>query len=273
MRRVLLQGGLRNGDEIERRALLRPLTGLVEEECHDAVRAEPETAAAVSAVLAAAIERLGDADFDTDTADSLCIADRRQLMLAVAGSLAGDRCWVSANCTDCGERYDVPVDRSQLPRKPAGAGFPHAEVELNGDTVTLRVPTGADQRAIRGRSHKEARDTLVRRCVVEVNGATPQDSFFDRLTSRDIETFEKALDSVAPDIGVTLAVNCPACSAQQEAEVDPYQFDVVAGSSALTEVHTLASHYHWSERDILGLTRERRRQYLGFIERSQGKVS
>ncbi len=273
MRGVLLQGGRRNGDEIERRALLRPLTGSVEEECLEALRAEPDTAAAVSAVLVAAVERLGDAPFDADTADSLCIADRRQLMLAVASSLAGDRCWVSANCKDCGERYDVPVDRSRLPRKPAGADFPHAEVKVRGDTVTLRVPTGSDQQAIRGHSHRKARDLLLRRCVVAVNGSTPPDSFFEDLQATEVNEFEDALDAVAPDIGVTLAVNCPSCSESQEVEVDPYQFDVVAGSSTLTEVHALASHYHWSERDILGLTRERRRRYLGFIERSQGKVS
>lgn len=273
MRGVLLQGGLRIGDQIERGAVLRPLTGVVEEQCYEAVATEPDTAAAVSAVLAATVERIGETCVDTGTADSLCIADRRQLMLAVVGNVAGDRCWVSADCDDCGERYDVPVDRSQLPRKPAGTGFPFAEVELRRRSITLRVPTGADQRAVCGSSHQQARELLLRRCVVAVDGRKPEESFFDGIRPSDVRLFEKALDEVAPDIGVRLAVECPACDAAQEIEVDPYQFDVVAGASMLIEVHTLASHYHWSERDILGLTRERRRRYLGFIERSQGKVS
>lgn len=33
----------------------------------------------------------------------------------------------------------------------------------------------------------------------------------------------------------------------------------------LTEVHALALHYHWSERDILALPRARRRRYLALL--------
>ena len=33
----------------------------------------------------------------------------------------------------------------------------------------------------------------------------------------------------------------------------------------LQEVHTLASYYHWSEADILGLRRDRRRTYLALL--------
>jgi hypothetical protein len=32
-----------------------------------------------------------------------------------------------------------------------------------------------------------------------------------------------------------------------------------------TEVHYLALHYHWSEREILALTRGKRRKYLGLL--------
>ena len=32
-----------------------------------------------------------------------------------------------------------------------------------------------------------------------------------------------------------------------------------------TEVHHLALHYHWSERDILALPRGRRQRYLGLL--------
>jgi hypothetical protein len=35
-------------------------------------------------------------------------------------------------------------------------------------------------------------------------------------------------------------------------------------------VHVLASTYHWSERQILGLPRSRRRLYLDLIDRSRG---
>jgi len=33
----------------------------------------------------------------------------------------------------------------------------------------------------------------------------------------------------------------------------------------LEEVHYLAFHYHWSEKDILSMTRSKRRRYLAIL--------
>jgi len=38
------------------------------------------------------------------------------------------------------------------------------------------------------------------------------------------------------------------------------------GRSVLRDVHLLASVYHWTEPDILALTRDRRADYLAMIE-------
>ncbi len=35
------------------------------------------------------------------------------------------------------------------------------------------------------------------------------------------------------------------------------------------EVHTLASHYHWSENEILDLTRNKRKEYLELINNEE----
>jgi hypothetical protein len=39
----------------------------------------------------------------------------------------------------------------------------------------------------------------------------------------------------------------------------------LAAGQLLREVHALALHYHWSEADILNLTRDRRRTYLSLL--------
>ncbi|MGH7620647.1 MAG: hypothetical protein ACREPM_25830 [Gemmatimonadaceae bacterium] len=36
----------------------------------------------------------------------------------------------------------------------------------------------------------------------------------------------------------------------------------------IEEVHVLALHYHWSESDILRLTRAKRQRYLALLERA-----
>jgi hypothetical protein len=44
------------------------------------------------------------------------------------------------------------------------------------------------------------------------------------------------------------------------------------GADALfREVHALASHYHWSETDILTMTRRQRRRYLSLIAEAQAR--
>jgi hypothetical protein len=37
------------------------------------------------------------------------------------------------------------------------------------------------------------------------------------------------------------------------------------------EVHTLAFNYHWSEKDILNLTRTKRQMYIDMIEKNLKK--
>ena len=37
------------------------------------------------------------------------------------------------------------------------------------------------------------------------------------------------------------------------------------------EIHVLALHYHWSEADLLGLPRTKRRRYLGLVARQHAR--
>ncbi len=55
-------------------------------------------------------------------------------------------------------------------------------------------------------------------------------------------------------------------------DIAGYLFAEVAarGRFLYREVHTLARYYHWSEVDILALSRERRRRYLALIDRALG---
>jgi hypothetical protein len=40
---------------------------------------------------------------------------------------------------------------------------------------------------------------------------------------------------------------------------------VTSLDTLLEEVHYLAFHYHWSEKDILSMTRSKRRRYLAIL--------
>lgn len=264
-----LPGGLWQDGSLERAVRLRPVTGRLERRLAELAGTWPEV---VSAILVETVEAIGPLPVDEASLDRLCVADRQYLLLWVARQLHGDSFWVTARCDACGARFDLGLQRSALPVKPAGPDFPFAAVVLTGRTVALRVPTGADQRRIATLDDRAALRELVRGCVTAVDGTAPPPDLATTLTPADVAQVELALDAVAPDIGTCVSTRCPDCDAERVLEVDPYA-DIGATATALfDDVHALASHYHWSEHDILSLTRERRRRYLRLIERTHGVV-
>ena len=66
---------------------------------------------------------------------------------------------------------------------------------------------------------------------------------------------------------------CPACGAANRVRVDLFRHGRLDSHGLLQEVHSLAISYHWSESEILSLSRERRQAYLGLIDRARGVLS
>ena len=98
----------------------------------------------------------------------------------------------------------------------------------------------------------------------------PDEFFFSRLNESDIEAIDEALDTASPSVCDQLLVTCPECDCSQRAELDHYTLSGINERLFYDEIHTLASHYHWSEEAILNLPRKRRRLYLSLINRSAG---
>ena len=65
-------------------------------------------------------------------------------------------------------------------------------------------------------------------------------------------------------------LTCPECERDFLAPFDTTAFFFqemrLRREALLREVHLLALYYHWSEADILALTRERRRMYLALLD-------
>src|SRR5207245_10969793 len=74
---------------------------------------------------------------------------------------------------------------------------------------------------------------------------------------------------LAPHTDLELDLSCPECGHSFATPFDCTAFffsEIRARSSHLMrEVHYLALHYHWSEAEILGLQRDRRRGYLALL--------
>ena len=72
-----------------------------------------------------------------------------------------------------------------------------------------------------------------------------------------------------PQAEIVLEAECAACGGRLSAPFDPGDYldreVLVAHHGLLREVHTLALHYGWSERDILALPARSGGAYIGLL--------
>ena len=112
---------------------------------------------------------------------------------------------------------------------------------------------------------------LLERCVQTIDSKPPDPGFFSGLDAEDYSRLGVAIQRIGPDVDCMLLVKCPGCAFVQEIEIDPYWLGQTQGDDLDREVHTLAFYYHWSEPEILSLTRERRHTFLTFIDKECGR--
>jgi len=261
---MILPGGIVKHGEVQRRFGFREVDGNLELELASSVSAMPDVPSRVTAALRAALATLGAGEPDAALVDALCVGDRQYLMTRLAAHVGCGNVWLSAYCGHCGTRFDFSLDFGALPVKPAAPGYPFAEVELIDCTVQLRVPTGADQRAVAKFPDEEsARQELARRCIVGGSGELD-------VTADTIERIEEALEDVAPEVATSVSARCPECCGVNTVDIDPYYCLTRMGNDILLDVHELAAFYHWSEDQILNLPRWRRKKYLQMVDRARG---
>jgi len=269
---VTLPGGLLMEGRRTRDAMLRPIDGHLEEQVSMAMVGRGSLPAVVSSVLSAALLSLGKEAASPKQLALLTMADRQWLMLNLARALQDGGFWLKGHCGDCKRPFDIYVDPRQLPLKTAGESFPFVELTLGEDKVRFRLPNGADQERIAGLEPGEAVTQLLSSCLLSVNSEPASAAYVDGLSLEALQKIEEAFDQVSPHVGTVLATACPECKQPQQMEINPYALFSARHESLFEEVHTLASEYHWSEKEILSLSRQRRRLYLRLIERSRSVV-
>jgi hypothetical protein len=127
--------------------------------------------------------------------------------------------------------------------------------------IQFRLPSGADQEAVLGMQLSAAVDTLLSRCILNDEGMP--------LSPEERKAVVDLMEQLAPQLEVELDLTCPECSHTFLAPFDTTTFFFhemqINGDQLLREVHLLALYYHWSEAEILSLSRDRRRVYLGLL--------
>lgn len=280
-RAVNLPGGLLIDGELRRGFKLRPIIGELELFFGEASTHTDNLPRLISELLTRALAELADEAPSITRVQALSAGDRQFLLRELANELDAKEQWVHTHCFSCGEPMDLAFRYSQLPIKTASERFPIFEETLISDTATnevqvfeVRVPNGADQEALACLDTDEsALQMLWQRLITPINNHQTNSQTIEQLNQVQLQQLEAAIEAAAPEVGTQLLANCPDCGYENRIQIDLYGFLATNNQALLTEVHHLASHYHWSERDILQLTRQRRKRYLTLIDRARGMVS
>jgi hypothetical protein len=269
---------------------LSPLTGMLEERLFDVPFHTP-SAGFITILLAGCVKRLGTlATVDAEVVKGLLVGDREYLLVRLRQMAFGAEVEAVWRCVNahCRKPMDISFSLAelQIERKAVAARFfTHkfslvdsgavAEAPgLDGCEVKFRLPTGADQEALAGIFHLDpdaAVYQLLARCLQNGGGGRCLDAAeVAQWPAAARHELYEAMERLAPQVAIELDLTCPECRTSFVADFDFTAFflaEMTANARRLErEVHLLARHYHWSEQEILSLTRKKRQRYIELLQ-------
>jgi hypothetical protein len=191
------------------------------------------------------------------------VGRRDAALIELRQRLFGDHFTGITSCPSCGEEIELTFEASEVRRE--AARIETATVVAGEYEIDVRLPSSADLAAIEPlRDLAAARTALLERCITRA--PLP----LEAMPPEVIDAIAERMSELDPQADVSFDVDCPSCA---HAWREP--FDVVTflwtelsawARRLLADVHTLASAYGWSERDILGLSPVRRAAYIEMLQ-------
>ncbi|MDT7797379.1 MAG: hypothetical protein QOI78_812 [Actinomycetota bacterium] len=273
----LLPGGyFDTAGALHREFELATLTGR-EEELLAGTRPS-QTATLVTEVLSRCVTRLGDiSPVPPEVLRRLLVADRQYLLLRLRAATFGDQVRASLVCPwpECGKQLslDFSLDAVPVEGPPHSAPSHTMTVPGSGTEVVFRLPNGADQEELAERlavNEAEALTLLLSRCIERIGpDSSPTVAQVAALPSAVRAAIEERMRQLTPKIEQRLEAECSECGRGFVAPFDIHRFffgDLRTDAGLLyREVHYLAYHYHWSEQEIMAMTRDKRRTYIDVL--------
>jgi hypothetical protein len=185
---------------------------------------------------------------------------RNRALLELCQACFGPNLQGRISCPQCGKDLEFQVEhRALLGQVAEGSG--DATIVVKGQS--FRLPTTRD--LVRVVSEPEPRSAviqLVESCRTYSSGcATWQDE--------ELEEIGERMASADPLAEIRLKYDCAECGHQWGESLDIVAFlwlEIEARAKRLLmEIHTLATAYGWSEKEILSLSEPRRRLYLEMV--------
>jgi len=174
-----------------------------------------------------------------------------------------------AACPGCRERLELSLDTREMLARSQETQEIEITRKIGEFSMTFRLPSSLDVLAAASQSDPAAcRALILERCLLSTQeGDAPMNS--DQLPPEVAAVVVESMAEADPLADIQLDAACPACKYRWLAPFDIVSFlwtEIEAWAwRILTEVHTLAAAYGWSEREILTLSPTRRQYYLEMV--------
>ena len=217
-------------------------------------------------------------ELDSHAVANLSIGVRDARLLQLREWMFGAQLLNKAQCPQCGEKVEWQGKTTDL-RIQAFAETSSAEefsMEVDGYQLRFRLPTSLDIAAVMALIESDNSDStigataLLTRCVVSADHTGKVCDPAD-LSQHVLDVLSQKIEELDPQADIHTVLSCPECSHQWQ-----LQFDIASflwteintwAERTLRSIHSLASAYGWTEREILNLSPIRRQLYLGMLNR------
>lgn len=222
-------------------------------------------------------------DAPPGVAQALGAGDREALLLQLRRLSHGDvmNCVLRCPSPTCAQRLELTLCVSNLLHPCyADAAAEHALCVAHGGAhyeLLFRLPSAGDLDLAAGLAKEDPRRAgfaLLTCCILDaVADGSPVETC--ALPDAVCDAIAAAIGELDPQACIEFAMTCPACGHAFEAALDAAslllnELDALARQS-LRDVHVLASHYGWSERDIFAMPARRRARYIELISDLQSR--
>jgi hypothetical protein len=196
----------------------------------------------------------------------LSVGKRLECVLVLAAGGESSAFNFPFRCSGCGQELELELTLDEISGQQREADLIETvEVKIKGERTAFRKPNGRDQENWAGmvfRDEREAAGAMIGTLTV-----TPAE--WETLDAEDLDRIDEAMDEADPLVNFLCHVACGECGEQNEFLID--LCDAALGTLSrlqkqlIVMVHKLASHYHWSEKEVFAIPHWRRIEYLNLI--------